>query len=141
MYQPAVSKTLRKLSSKFQLTSPLPVSHKALESPYLSEPPSPPPQVIRETSSIQNGLRWRGSAGADFYIFERCIGSEAGPWVIVGECVRDCVGYGKAVFKDGDVDVDSELRRVLERGGEVWYRIVAVNEFGKSQPSMEVRLT
>ncbi|KAJ3415232.1 hypothetical protein HDV05_005372 [Chytridiales sp. JEL 0842] len=91
---------------------------------YLKRVPSPAPEILAGSSSLSGGLRWRGSAGAEYYVVEKSTTSSSGPWVVVGARVSDAVPYGQVLFRDSG-------GRPSGAAG-VWFRVQAVGEWGRS---------
>lgn len=82
--------------------------------------PVPEPPKILPITSL-NAIRFRGSAGADYYILERAE-SENGPWTVVSNNVIDNQYPFFMPFNDKKADPDKDY----------FYRMKAVNRSGQS---------
>lgn len=91
-----------------------------MEVPPLQRPAPPVLLTIADAASIS----WQGSAGAEHYTVERC-SSKSGLWVTVGEKICDAAVQYRPLFND----------RTAETGENYYYRVIAVNRTGNSQPS------
>jgi hypothetical protein len=91
------------------------------EAPPLPIPATPALLPIASVADI----RWRGAAGASYYIVERET-SGTGNWQIVGNRVDETQTPYRAGFVDNSVPVGSKVR----------YRVLAANETGISPPSL-----
>jgi hypothetical protein len=90
----------------------------------LLEKPSPPNLLdIKDVYSIS----WQGSAGASSYDIERR-DSDNDPWINVAKNITDAVEAYKPLFIDTSAVI----------GNEYYYRVIARNENGASEPSNEV---
>ena len=91
------------------------------EAPALPIPATPALLPITGVADI----RWRGSAGASYYVVEREIVG-TGNWQIIGDRVDETQSPYRAEFVDNSVTVGSKVR----------YRVLAANETGLSPPSL-----
>ncbi|MFH1370432.1 MAG: cellulase family glycosylhydrolase [Planctomycetota bacterium] len=69
-------------------------------------------------------ISWQGSAGAQSYSIERSE-SKDGPWLVVGSDISDAVVQYRPLFNDTGVEV----------GKSYYYRVIAKNSAGVSEPS------
>lgn len=90
--------------------------------------PIPEPPKLRSVSSVEN-IRWMGSPVGRTYRIERAV-DISGPWAIVGDKVSD----GKQVFKPETDRLFSDTDK-LKSGQTYYYRVIAENESGQSDPS------
>lgn len=93
---------------------------RGVKAPPLSPPA--PPQLLPVEHVYAIG--WRGSAGASGYNVERAE-SKDGPWTRVGYNVSDAAVPYFPLFNDEDA----------ESGRTYYYRVVALNRAGASEPS------
>ena len=91
------------------------------EAPVLPVPATP---ALLPVTSVGD-IRWRGSAGASYYVVERETVGE-GNWEIVGSRVDET----QTPYRAGFVDTSASI------GKKVRYRVVAANESGLSPPSL-----
>jgi len=91
------------------------------EVPVLPIPATPALLPVTNVADI----RWRGSAGASYYVVER-EDAGTGNWQIVGHRVDETQTPYRAGFVDNSVPVGSKVR----------YRVLAANETGISPPSL-----
>lgn len=91
------------------------------------EVPAPPvpatPSLLPVRSPMD--IRWRGSAGASYYMVEREMAG-TGKWQVVGNRVDESSFPYRPAFVDDAVPIGSRVR----------YRVVAANESGVSPPSL-----
>ncbi|KAJ3408921.1 hypothetical protein HDV05_004678 [Chytridiales sp. JEL 0842] len=122
--------SVRSLLRRFkrQIPKNLPASPSAMNSPYLTEVPTPSPEIIPETSTA-SGLIWRGSTGGEYYIIEKSTEGAEGPWKVVAPSVLDSETFGTVLWRDPEVTE-----------GGAWYRVTGVNKYGKSKPGKAVKL-
>lgn len=94
-------------------------------------PPLPVPDapVLRATDS-PFAINWMGAAVGRSYDVERAT-SEKGPWTRVGENISDGVNE----WNPATMDLFRDDYRSLQRGETYYYRVLAKNESGVSQPS------
>jgi len=92
--------------------------------PPLYEKPAAP--YLLEISDVYS-ISWQGSTGAASYVIERRELNESG-WKIIAKDVSDAEAAYKPLFMD--------TAAVL--GREYYYRVIAKNESGLSEPSNEV---
>lgn len=90
--------------------------------------PAPDAPVLREIFSTSN-IQWMGSPTGRSYIVERSTKIN-GPWKVISKGVSD----GKNKFNPATDRIFSDDIK-LEKGKEYFYRIIAVNETGVSEPS------
>jgi mannan endo-1,4-beta-mannosidase len=88
--------------------------------PKIERPNSPTLLPIVKNSEIS----WQGSVGANFYDVERSETS-AGPWIKAGYNISDAIQYYRPLFNDYFAEI----------GKSYYYRIIAKNEGGNSEPS------
>ena len=94
---------------------------RGIEAPALPIPATP---ALLPMTSVAD-IRWRGSAGASYYVVEReTVGT--GNWQIVGSRIDETQTPYRAGFVDTTALVGSRVR----------YRVVAANETGLSPPSL-----
>jgi hypothetical protein len=91
------------------------------EVPSLPVPATP---ALLPTTHVQD-IRWRGSAGASYYVVEREIAG-TGDWQIVADRVDETKTPYRSAFVDNSVPIGSKVR----------YRVLAGNETGLSPPSL-----
>jgi mannan endo-1,4-beta-mannosidase len=91
------------------------------EVPPLPVPATPALLPVTNVADI----RWRGSAGASYYVVERET-SGTGNWQIIGSRVDETQTPYRAGFVDNSASVGSKVR----------YRVLAANETGISPPSL-----
>jgi len=91
------------------------------EVPVLPVPATPALLPVTSTADI----RWRGSAGASYYVVERQT-SDQGPWEIVANRVDETVHPYRPEFADTSAPVGQKVR----------YRVIAANQSGLSPPSV-----
>lgn len=88
------------------------------------EKPAPP--VLLEIQDVA-AISWQGSAGAQSYIVER-IESKDGPWLAVKCNISDAALQYRPLFNDTSVEI----------GKSYYYRVIAYNSAGVSEPSNAV---
>lgn len=91
------------------------------EVPASPAPATPSLLPITEIADI----RWRGSAGASYYMVEREIAG-TGKWQVVANRVDESLFPYRPAFVDDSAPIGSKVR----------YRVVAANETGISPPSL-----
>ncbi|WP_206485958.1 hypothetical protein [Thalassotalea sp. G2M2-11] len=102
---------------------------------YSSTPKLPVPEApILRNVTPDLKLAWLGAPVGESYIIERKVGKAQ--WQVIASNVSD----GKNRFNP-DVDVLYQDTQMLNKSGQVSYRIIAVNESGKSLPSNVVSTT
>lgn len=101
------------------------IRRKAYEIRGLAEPPTVAPTAPRLLAIDDvSAISWQGSAGASGYDVQRAEAA-AGPWVVVGPNVSDAALQYAPLFHDD----------TASPGISYFYRVVALNEAGKSTPS------
>lgn len=95
----------------------------SLPVPKISIPNTP---TLLDIKDIYN-ISWQGSVGALSYIVERKA-AESGSWRVIADSVVDAVAAYKPLYTDESAQI----------GKEYYYRVIAQNESGKSEPSNEV---
>ncbi len=90
------------------------------EIPEITKPESP---LLLEINNIAD-ISWKGSAGASGYHIERAL-SENGPWIRIGINISDARYQYYPLFHDKSAEI----------GKSYFYRVLAVNEAGTSDPS------
>ncbi|MBN1997516.1 hypothetical protein JW935_08195 [candidate division KSB1 bacterium] len=85
--------------------------------------PVPVAPVLLPISDISH-IFWQGSCGASGYDIQRSE-SDQGPWHTIAENVSDAAVQYRALFQD----------KTAEPGNKYFYRIIARNQSGYSQPS------
>jgi hypothetical protein len=91
-----------------------------LEAPALHSPAAPTLLPIEHPAKIS----WQGSAGASSYDVLRAT-DPSGPWTVVGQDVSDADVQYRPLFSDDQAEV----------GPSYYYRVVARNAAGDSEPS------
>ncbi len=91
-----------------------------LKTPEVAKPSSPKLLPISEPAHIS----WQGSVGASAYDIERSV-SASGPWQIVGYNIDDASVQYFSLFNDSSVEL----------GKNYFYRVIAKNSGGISEPS------
>ncbi len=86
--------------------------------------PIPATPALLPVTSVAD-IRWRGSAGASYYVVEREVPGK-GNWQIIGDRVDETQTPYRAGFVDNSARVGSRFR----------YRVLAANETGLSPPSL-----
>lgn len=101
---------------------------KAYEIDGEAAPPLPVPKAPKLLDIKDNyNISWQGSVGASSYIIER---KESGTdnWSVIAESISDAEVAYRSLFSD----------TTAELGHQYFYRVIAKNESGKSEPSNEV---
>ena len=88
--------------------------------------PRPAPPVLLPIAD-RGHIAWQGSTGASGYDIERSA-SPSGPWVTLVRALPDNTNATKAAFADES----------LGDGKPAWYRVIASNPSGRSDPSNAV---
>lgn len=96
---------------------------RGLEPPPIQRPAPPTLLPIQHPARIS----WQGSAGAASYEVQRASGPD-GPWTSVGRDISDAAVQYRPLFSDQDA----------APGEAYYYRVVARNEGGDSEPSKVV---
>lgn len=96
---------------------------RGMETPPIEAPDPPRLLPIKSTAEIS----WQGSAGASAYDVERK-DADGGSWTMIGYNISDADKFYTSLFNDNTVEVEKEY----------FYRIIAKNIGGKSEPSNEV---
>ncbi|QEG33992.1 cellulase family glycosylhydrolase [Bythopirellula goksoeyrii] len=91
-----------------------------LDPPALASPSAPHLLPIEHPGRIS----WRGSSGASGYDVQRS-SSAKGPWKTVGQNISDAAVQYRPLFADTSIEKD----------GQYFYRVIAKNSIGESEPS------
>ncbi|PWW06965.1 CBM35 domain-containing protein [Mangrovibacter plantisponsor] len=91
--------------------------------------PVPEPPKLRETTS-PFAINWMGSPTGRYYDVERAT-SVTGPWKLVGKNISDGVNR----WDPTTMNLFRDNYRELTLGETLYYRVIAKNESGASQPS------
>ncbi len=104
----------------FQLMRNKAYQIRGLKTPKITTPDIPTLLPIENVAAIS----WQGSAGACFYNVERAI-KLTGPWELIGQNISDTKVQYRPLYNDNTVEI----------GKKYYYRILAKNGAGLSQPS------
>lgn len=86
----------------------------------------PEPPKLLDINDVYS-ISWQGSVGASSYILQRRESSQK-DWAKISDKIIDADGAYKPLFADESAEI----------GKEYFYRVIAENESGKSEPSNEI---
>ncbi len=108
----------------------------------ITQPPVQPPAVPPVLFTNPDGLTWRGSSGASFYVLERSP-QPGGPWTVLATGLEDAVLADVTKFESSEAAALplTLYTDVQPSKGSVWYyRIRGMNEAGTSPYSKPLRV-